>query len=203
MLRFGFRSPILHVPLVISESAGLIPVVVPRDRQDRHAHLFVLLRRRRHRVVIRVWHRMRHPLLKNSGRIPCKLVVTLIRRMRHIHLARFSSPKAAAAEKARITCHAAGERQPLHIVGAENVVLKRKIHAGMRCGRGNNRCQVRRKLLQHRPLIKSRVGTSPHRHLAVAIRLFCQPFNDIVSVAAFIFEWPELSARIAAPAHVH
>src|SRR5438067_12145330 len=100
---------------------------------------------------------MRHPFLKYRRRISRELVVILKGGVRPIHLARFACPKTAISKEIAVACHSASERQPLHIVGAENVVLERKIHAGMRRRRGDDGGQMRRKLLKNRPLVKSRI----------------------------------------------
>src|SRR5215472_11319727 len=67
----------------------------------------------------------------------------------------------------------------------------------------HNRRQVRRKLLGHAPLVKSRIGSAPHGHFPVAGGLFCEPFRHVVPVAPFIREWLELAFRISASANVH
>ena len=59
------------------------------------------------------------------------------------------------------------------------------------------------KFLGDGPLIEPGIGASPHRHFAIAKRLFRQPFGDIKAVAAFIFKGPELATRISAATNVY
>ena len=62
---------------------------------------------------------------------------------------------------------------------------------------------MRRKFLGRRPLVVARVRAAPHRDLAVAVRLLREPFDDVVTVARFLDQRPELALRVAAAAHVH
>src|SRR4029453_8277372 len=69
------------------------------------------------------------------------------------------------------------------------------------CGR-NNRHQVWRELFRSCPLIESRVRTAPHRNLAVAVRLFCEPFDQVVPVPWIIYKRLEFTAGISATANI-
>src|SRR4029077_432 len=73
----------------------------------------------------------------------------------------------------------------------------------MRRGRRNDCHKMRRKFLQHTPLIEPRIRPAPHRYLAIAIALLRQPFRHVESIASFIHEWLELSSGISAPPHIH
>ena len=55
-------------------------------------------------------------------------------------------------------------------------------------GCGDNRGEMGREFFKDRPLVKTGVGTSPHRDFAVAPGLPGQPFDDIMAVPAFIDE---------------
>src|SRR5262245_51443105 len=113
------------------------------------------------------------------------------------------APEFLIAEKIVLWSPAAGEREPLRVVRDADVVGRWKIQAGMRCGSGHNRSQMRRKFLRRRPLIKARIRTAPHGHFAVTEWLLRQPFNHVVSVARFVCKGLELAAGIAAATNIH
>src|SRR5438552_18281121 len=69
------------------------------------------------------------------------------------------------------------------------------------CGR-NNRRQVWRKFFRGRPLIESRVGTAPHRDLAVAVRLFCEPLDNVVPIPWIIYKRLKFAAGISTTANI-
>src|SRR5271169_355929 len=73
----------------------------------------------------------------------------------------------------------------------------------MRRGSGDNGCEMRRKLFEDRPLIKSCIRAAPHGHFPIAIRLLREPLDDVIAVFSFIHERLEGSAGIAAAANVH
>src|SRR5580658_7486516 len=180
MILFRFRSSVLHVALVVRESASLVAIVVAGNRQDGKLNALVFFWSRHHRVVVGVRNWMLQPLLKDGGRISRDAIEFLKRQMPIVVFARLGSPKSSGTEKVRVASDSARKREPLLDVGRENIVLERKIHTGMRRSSGDNRCEMRRKLFEDRPLIKSRIRPAPHRHFPVAIRLLREPLDDVI-----------------------
>src|SRR5260370_20789504 len=61
---------------------------------------------------------------------------------------------------------------------------------------------MRWQLLCRRPLIVSRVRAARHRDLAIAVGLFREPLNDVVTVFRFLNQRSEGTFRIATATHV-
>src|SRR4030095_15209802 len=112
------------------------------------------------------------------------------------------SPKFLIAEKVLLSSAATRESVPLHVVGYTDVLGRRIIETGMSGCSGDDRREVRREFFRCRPLIKSRVGTTPHRNLAVAVRLFCEPLDQVVSIPCIIYKRLEFAAGISATANI-
>ena len=146
---------------------------------------------------------MLDPFLEHGGGIADDAVEVLERRVPVVVLARLRGPEAGRSEEVSVARHAAREREPLQVVGREDVVLERKVDAGMRGGRRHDRRKMRRELLRDGPLVEAGVGAAPHRDLAVAPGLLRQPLDDVVSVAAVVGEGFEDAAGVPAAAHVH
>src|SRR5205823_13208476 len=112
------------------------------------------------------------------------------------------SPKFLIAEKVLLSGAATGESVPLHVVGYADVLGERIIESGMSGCSGDDRREVRREFFRRCPLIESRVRTTPHRSLAVAVRLLCKPLDQVVSVPWIIYKRLEFAARISAAANI-
>src|ERR1700757_4825239 len=102
---------------VIAECAKLIPIVLRRDCQDGNSDFLELLARWHHRVVVRIERGMFEDALKIDGRISDKRVQRFEWNMFLVSVEELRSPKFLITEKALLSCPAAGERVPLHVVG--------------------------------------------------------------------------------------
>src|ERR1700720_4798054 len=69
-------------------------------------------------------------------------------------------------------------------------------------GGGKKRRQMWRKFFRSCPLIESRIRTAPHRYLAVAVRLFCEPLNQVVPVPWIIYKRLEFASGISSTADI-
>src|SRR6266508_444889 len=112
------------------------------------------------------------------------------------------SPKFLITEEILLSGAATGESVPLHVVGYTDVLGRGIIETGMSGCSGDDRREVRREFFRCRPLIESRVRTAPHRNLAVAVRLFCEPLDQVVSVPGIIYKRLEFTARISAAKNI-
>ncbi len=202
VLRFCVLGSVRHRFVIVGHCTRLIAVVLTGDAQDRHVDLRVLLRARVVAVPIRIEHRVRHPVLENRRGVADDAVDLLECAMADIEFLELGRPERAVGENLLLAGLAAGKHQPLHVVRVSDVVAAWKVDAGIRRRDRHDRRQVRRKFLGRGPLIVAGVGATPHRHLAIAVALLRQPFDDVVTIARLLQHRRELAFRIAAAAHV-
>src|SRR6266403_2603177 len=182
--------------------AQFIAVVLTRDRENGQRDLLQLLARRNHRVVVRVSHWMFEDALKIGGGIPDERIERLKGDVLLVSVQEFCAPEFLIAEKILLSGASAGEREPLHVVGFSHIMVRRIIERWMGgCG-GNNCRETWREFFRRRPLIESRVGTAPHRGLAVSEQLFCLPLYGIVPIARLICKRFELATGVSAAANI-
>ncbi len=145
---------------------------------------------------------MLYPALENGRGIAEQRIEVLEGRARFEPPAVHGAPENTIAEDLVLRGMAAGEREPLHVVGREDVIAHRKIDACVGRGNRHDGGKMGRELLGRGPLIIARVGTTPHRDFAVAIRLPRQPLHDVVAVVGLLEERFELPLGIAPAAHI-
>ncbi len=122
--------------------------------------------------------------------------------MLFVGVEKFRPPEFAIAKKVLLAGLAAGEGEPLDIVGFADVIERWIIKRRMRgCGR-DNRGQMRRQLFRGRPLIETGIRTAPHRDFPVAKRLLRQPFDHVVTVARLVGKRLKLTPGIAAATNI-
>ena len=201
--RSSLRRGVPHVLAIVRQRSGLIVIIAAGDREDRNGELGVLLGGRIVGVPVRVGMRMGEPFLEDRRGIAEHDVEVLEgpARLEPAAICRF--PELRVAKDPVLRGVAAGEGQPLHVVGIEDVVLHREVDAGVGRGDRHDGREVRRDLLRGRPLIVARVRAAPHRNLAVAVGLLRQPFDDVVAVPRFLDKGMKLAFRVAAAADVN
>ena len=89
------------------------------------------------------------------------------RDMLEITLAKLADPITGLAEELGIGCDATRESEPLHVVGNEDVARCGEIDARMRGRGGDDRGQVRWKLLERGPLVETGIRPAPEPDLAI------------------------------------
>ena len=200
MLRFSFWVAVFHVFAIVGHRSSLTGVVIGRDGQDGNIHFVVLLRRGCHCLPITVVCRMQQPFLEDRGRVPDNFIQRVEWPLAEIHLPKLPGPESTLAKERIIGRPAAGQGQPLHDVAFPNSSAVRARVCGCY---GNGSRQMRRELLQGRPLIEARIRTSPHGDFAVAPRLPSQEFHDVVAIGRFLCKRVEDALLVATSAHVY
>src|SRR5581483_179536 len=119
-----------------------------------------------------------------------------------IGIEKLGSPEFLISEEIVLSSAATRESEPLHVIGETDVFGGRIIETGMSRCSGNNCRQVRWEFFRRCPLIKPRVRTAPHRNFAVAIRLFCEPLDQVVSIPWIIYKRLEFAGGISATTNV-
>src|SRR5207253_1379015 len=114
-----------------SERAKFVAVVLASDGENRKRYFFELLPRRHHGLVIGVHHWVVNNPLKIHRWISNKTVEGFERDVLAVSLQKFTTPKFCIRKQVFLTGVAAGQREPLHIVGNTNVVGRSKIETGM------------------------------------------------------------------------
>src|SRR5256885_15740207 len=99
---------------------------------------------------------MFQPLLKNGRGVSHHAVERREGKMAPVQLLKPADPDARIREDVVVGRGAAGQREPLQIVGVENVLVEGKVDAGMGRGRGHDGYQVGWYFLGRGPLILAR-----------------------------------------------
>src|SRR5260370_31879867 len=140
--------------------------------------------------------------LKVDGRISDKRIERFKRNVFLVRFQIFRAPKLLITEKIVLCGAPAGKGEPLDIIGFADVIEGGIIERRM-CRRDrHDGGKVRRKLLCCRPLIEPGVGAAPHCDFSIAERLLGEPLHDVAAVVWLLRERFELTAGIAAAAHI-
>ena len=192
-----------HMHAVVLERPALVAVVVPGDGEDGDVHRRELGGSGHRSLPVPVGRGVLQPRLKTRGAVAYDLVEFGEGAMVDVSLREGRCPHLHVPENGGLGRVAAGEGQPGHVVGNEDVVHEGEVRAQIGRGRRHDRGQGGRKLLRCRPLVPSTVRRPVHPHPAVRPRLRRQPLDNVVAVLVFVPEGFELSLRVPAPAHIN
>src|ERR1700736_5088324 len=126
-----------------SKRPHFIAVVLPRDGQNRERDLLILLNARCHGVVVSVGCRMLDDALEICRWISDERVQRFEGNVLFVSLEIFAMPKLLVAEQVLLAGAAAGEGEPLHVVGFAHVIARRIIERWMRRGDRDNGGEMR------------------------------------------------------------
>src|SRR5438034_6519213 len=179
-----FRRSVREMIAIKGQCLELVAVVLTGNRQNWQRDFLKLLASWHHRVVIRVGRGMFEDALEIRGRIADKRIESLEGDMFLVGIQKFAAPELLIAGKILLSGTAAGESEPLQVIGFAHVINRDSQRERRMRGRdGDNRSKMRRQFFRSRPLIKSCVRSAPHGDFTVAEWLAREPLDCIVTVA--------------------
>jgi hypothetical protein len=188
---------------VVLHRAGLVAVEMARDREDGKIEPGVVLRTRIHILPEAVVVRVLDPALEHSGRQSRESVEIGKRPVLAVHLQVLPPPVVLVSEQGALGRGSVYEREPPGGIAQEDPTGVGIIPAGVNRGGGHYRRQRLRALLERLPLHHTSIRSTTHRHPPVAPFLARNPCDDVVSVGAILFQWPESTPGSAPTPSVH
>ena len=157
VLRAGFCAAIAHGIAIVFHRPLLVIVIMPGDGQNGYIDPPVVFRRQHHRLPVAIRDWVLQPGLEMRIQVAHHVIQVFERGMLRVHLVELFDPETLLTEQVGVARNAAGQSQPLHFIGIENILKKREIHRGISRRHRHDRFQMRREFFERHPLVKTTV----------------------------------------------